>query len=106
MVTTDKTLFLVEQGVLAPEEASLPGEMEGKKYISASAFESDLLEVLEADKEDSGVQPGESVRERLPAMVSSYTEKGIPARLLTFFVALAVAISSTFLLKKRKEMVI
>jgi sodium/proline symporter len=105
-VTTDKTLFLVEQGVLAPEEASLPGEMEGKKYISASAFESDLLEVLEADKEDSGVQPGESVRERLPAMVSSYTEKGIPARLLTFFVALAVAISSTFLLKKRKEMVI
>jgi sodium/proline symporter len=105
-VTSDKTLFLVEQGVLAQEEAPLTGEMEGKKYISASAFESDLLDVLEADKEDSVVQPGESVRERLPAMVSSYTEKGIPARLLTFFVALAVAISSTFLLKKRKEMVI
>lgn len=101
-VTSAKTLFLVEQGVLEPHEASLHNEMEGRKYISASAFESDLLEMLGADEAESGVQTGESVRERLPAMVSSYTEKGIPARLLTFFVALGVAIASTFLLKKRE----
>ncbi|MCA1757240.1 MAG: hypothetical protein LC649_07270, partial [Bacteroidales bacterium] len=105
-VTSAKTLFLVEQGVLEQHEASLYDEMEGRKYISASAFESDLLELLGEESTGPGVQPGESVRERLPAMVSSYTEKGIPARLLTFFVALGVAIASTFLLKKREHKVI
>jgi len=96
-VTDEKTAFLLEQGVISSEEKDLVEEMSGKKYIGAGRFESALAERVSEKWND------EEMQERIPVMITSYTEKGIPARLLTFIVAFIVAAGTTYLVP-RKEM--
>ncbi|MDZ7739092.1 MAG: hypothetical protein U5K32_08530 [Bacteroidales bacterium] len=40
--------------------------------------------------------------EKIPVLLTSYTEKGIPARLMTFLVALFVAVSVTYLVPRKE----
>ena len=96
-VTDDKTAFLTEQNILAPEEASLFEEMKGDKYIGAGRFENELRDRV------SETWTGEETEEKVPVMVTSYTEKGIPARLLTFIVALAVAVLTTYFVPEKQK---
>ena len=96
-VTDDKTAFLTEQNILAPEEASLFEEMKGDKYIGAGRFENELRDRV------SETWTGEETEEKVPVMVTSYTEKGIPARLLTFIVALAVAVFTTYFVPEKQK---
>lgn len=96
-VTENKTLFLVEQEVITPDEQSLFDNMEGEKYIASSSFETDLEKAVQ-EKWTAG-----EIEEKIPVLVTSYTEKGIPARLLTFLVALFVAVTGTYLLPRKEE---
>ena len=96
-VTDEKTAFLLEQGVINSGEKDLVEEMSGKKYTGAGRFESALAEKVSEKWND------EEMQERIPVMITSYTEKGIPARLLTFIVAFIVAAGTTYLVP-RKEM--
>ncbi|MCF8224119.1 MAG: sodium/proline symporter [Bacteroidales bacterium] len=96
-VTENKTTFLVEQEVILPGEQSLFENMEGEKYIASSSFETDLEKAVQ-EKWTAG-----EIEEKIPVLVTSYTEKGIPARLLTFLVALFVAVTGTYLLPRKEE---
>lgn len=96
-VTGAKTEFLIEQSILSMGEKELLSGIDGKKYISAAKFEEALYVSLSGGEAD----PAED--ERIPAMVSAYTGKGIPARLLTFVVALIAGIAGTYLLKKGRD---
>ena len=96
-VTQEKTQFLVEQDVIMPGEKSLFEDMGGDKYVGSGRFESELRERMEEGWSE------EEVQEKIPVMVTAYTEKGIPARLMTFLVALMVAVGTTYLVP-RKEM--
>jgi sodium/proline symporter len=93
-VTIQKTDFLEEQMVLQPGERDLFTDLTGKKFVSAAKFEAQLAVTLSGGN-NIGVAD-----ERIPAIVSAYTEKGIPARLLTFIVAFIVGIAATFLIPK------
>jgi len=95
-VTQEKTLFLVEQDVIMPGEESLFEDMGGDKYVGSGRFETDLTERME------GRWSEEEVQEKIPVMVTAYTEKGIPARLMTFLVALMVAVGTTYLVPRRE----
>ncbi len=88
-VSAEKSQFLVEQNIIGSVEKEALLNIEGKKYISLSKFES----VVIANLKDFDVQ------ENLPVITSAYTEKGIPARLTTFLVCLIVAVLSTFLIR-------
>jgi len=96
-VTLPKTVFLEEQSILEPGERELLSGISGKKFISATKFEEALSVSL------SGRDSSVADDERIPAIVSAFTEKGIPARLLTFIVALAVAVAATFLIRKGSQ---
>ena len=96
-VTENKTTFLVEQEVISPGEQSLFENMKGEKYIASSSFETDLEKAVQ-EKWTAG-----EIEEKIPVLVTSYTEKGIPARLLTFLVALFVAVTGTYLLPRKQE---
>ncbi len=96
-VTGEKTVFLREQGVISTEEMKFFDEMEGQKYIGAAKFEEDLTDLV------SVFRNNEEREEIIPVLVTAYTEKGIPARLLTFLVAFMVAILSTYLIPKKME---
>ena len=96
-VTEEKTTFLIGQNVITGEETILFEEMNGTKYIGAGRFEEDLTALV------SERWSSEEVEEKIPVMVTSYTEKGIPARLLTFLVALFVAVSCTYLVPKKRQ---
>ena len=95
-VTEDKTGFLMEQGVITEEGAAMLEVMEGDKYIAAGRFEKELMERME------GIWSREETAEKIPVMISSYTSKGVPARLMTFLVALLVAVSTSYLLPKKE----
>jgi len=95
-VTEEKTVFLVEQNIITAEEKSLLEEMRGEKYIGSARFEADLKARV---SEKWGEQ---ELQEKIPVMVTSYTEKGIPARLLTFIVAFIVAVSTTYLVPRKE----
>jgi len=94
-VTDEKTSFLIEQNIISEDETILFEEMNDHKYIGAGRFEEDLTGLV-AERWST-----EEVDEKIPVMVTSYTEKGIPARLLTFIVALFVAVSCTYLVPKK-----
>ncbi|MBS0011471.1 MAG: hypothetical protein KFF49_08675, partial [Bacteroidales bacterium] len=94
-VTEEKTVFLAEQNVIKAEEKNMFAEITGKKYIAVSRFEEDLNELL------SDAWSEKEVQEKTPVLVTAYTEKGIPARLLTFLVALFVAVAGTYILPRK-----
>lgn len=96
-VTEAKSEFLVEQKVLNENETVYLQEMTGKRYVSAAKFEAAISGNLLA------VSESEDVSARLPAVVSAFAEKGIPARLMTFIVALLVAVASTFILRPKES---
>jgi hypothetical protein len=95
-VTQEKTLFLVEQNVIMPAEESLFENMSGDKYVGSGRFESDLTERMKDRWSE------EEMQEKIPVMVTAYTEKGIPARLMTFLVALMVAVGTTYLVPRKE----
>jgi len=88
-VTTEKTEFLLEQNIISLNEKESLRNVEGRKYISISRFESAVEEALN----------GSDATESLSIITSAYTEKGIPARLTTFLVCLIVAVFSTYLIR-------
>lgn len=96
-VTGDNLQFLVEQQVLTQADQQLFQPLMEKKYVSQSAFE-------EALQQQFIGEAGQEIRlqENLPRMVTTFTQKGIPARLMTFLVALATAVLSTFILPRKK----
>ena len=96
-VTDEKTSFLIEQNIITEDETVLFKEMNDDKYIGAGRFKEDLTGLV------SERWSTEEVEEKIPVMVTSYTEKGIPARLLTFIVALFVAVSCTYLVPRKGE---
>ncbi|MFO7851327.1 MAG: sodium/proline symporter [Bacteroidota bacterium] len=96
-VSGEKTKFLTEQSVITQEETALIEQMEGTKYIGSGHFEDDLTALLE-DRWSN-----EEIEKKIPVMVTAYTEKGIPARLLTFIVALVVAVGFTYLVPQKEE---
>jgi sodium/proline symporter len=88
-VSGAKTKFLMEQKIIEISERDALINLEGKKYVSSSRFESAIQEKL-TGYDSSG---------NVPVIVSTYTEKGIPARLATFILALLVAVFSTFFVR-------
>jgi len=96
-VTTEKTIFLVEQNVIMQGDEEVFKDMSGEKYVGSGRFESDLVERMKERWTE------EEVEGKIPVMVTAYTEKGIPARLMTFLVALLVAVGTSYLVP-RKEM--
>ncbi len=95
-VTGDKISFLIEQELISSDDAEIFEAMEGRKYIGAGNFETDLRSSMGSYWEYNMIE------EKTPALISSFTEKGVPARLMTFFVALFVAIVTTFLVPPKK----
>lgn len=90
-VTDDKVSFLLEQQVLKGGDVEIFEDMKGQKYVGAGNFEQDLRSSL------ANYWEYDIIEEKLPSLVSSFTEKGVPARLLTFIVALLVAVISTYI---------
>lgn len=66
-------------------------QMEGKKFASAGRFSREISALL-PDAEPS----------KTSTIISSYTRKGVPARLTTFFVALLAGVLSTYLIRKKE----
>lgn len=96
MVTPAKSKFLVEQEVISSPESTMLAKIEEKKFVGAGRFESSLSDLM------SDTWDEETIAEKVPSLVSAYTEKGIPARLMTFIVALAAAIITTLFVKPRQ----
>ncbi|MFP4488132.1 MAG: sodium/proline symporter [Bacteroidales bacterium] len=94
-VTAGKTAFLVEQEVITPAETEIFEEIEGEKYVAVSRFRNELG-ALVSERWSSA-----EAEEKIPVLVSTYTEKGIPARLMTFLVALLVAAGVTYLVPRK-----
>jgi len=91
-ITPGKTEFLLEQNVINPMEKNLLLSAEGRKYISSARFESEISNILN--------EPSDA--KRIPVITSSYTEKGVPARLTTFLISFLVAVFSTYLVPPKR----
>ena len=89
-VSEEKITFLTDQGIIEESDAGMIAVLEGTKYISAGKFENKIKEVLEQG------WSAEKIDSTIASLVSAFTVKGIPARLLTFFVSLLVAVLCTF----------
>jgi sodium/proline symporter len=90
MVTDHKTEFLSSQNIISSKEGAALMNLENKKFASVSRFRKEITEILpfaEASRSET--------------VISSYTRKGIPARLTTFFAALLAAVVSTYAVKKK-----
>ncbi len=85
-VTESKAEFLIDQNVISVPEYESLKVLEGRRFISESKFETALTEQLyESDDDDM-----------LTVVISTFTEKGVPARLTTFIFSLLTAIIATF----------
>jgi sodium/proline symporter len=91
-ITPGKTEFLLEQNVISPAEKNLLLNAENRKYISSSRFESEISAILR--------EPSDA--KRIPVITSSYTEKGVPARLTTFLISFLVAVFATYLVPPKR----
>ncbi len=90
-VSGAKTEFLAEQGVISADEGNSLMQIVGKKFASAGRFTKEISVLLpEADPAKTST------------IISSYTRKGVPARLTTFFVALLAGVLSTYLIGKKE----
>jgi sodium/proline symporter len=95
-ITEEKLSSLVTEEIITDEQASGFHGMMGQKFVSASTFERTLEKHLPATTE------GKRAEEILPVLVSTFTQKGMTARLFTFVVALFTAVLSTFLIPKKE----
>ncbi len=95
-VTGDKISFLIEQEVMSYDDIEIFTGMEGQKYIGAGKFETDLRSSM------SSFWEYDRIEEKTPSLLSAFTEKGPPARLLTFIVALLVAIVTTYIVPPKE----
>lgn len=95
-VTGDKISFLIEQEVLSYDDIEIFAGMKGQKYIGAGKFETDLRSSM------SSFWEYDRIEEKTPSLLSAFTEKGPPARLLTFIVALLVAIVCTYIVPPKE----
>ena len=95
-VTNDKLFILVEEQIITDVEASGFVELVDIKFVSVSKFERTLKEKFATTSTDRVID------EPLPHMVSTFTQKGLTARLFTFIVALITAILTTYLIPKKK----
>jgi sodium/proline symporter len=92
-VTGEKSEFLVNQKVIDNQEMASVMKLEGKRFISASRFESAVKENIDLEGQDK----------KLAVISSAYTVTGVPARLTTFIVALIVALVSTLVIPAKKK---
>lgn len=92
-VSEEKISFLTDQGIIEESDAGMIAVLEGTKFISAGKFENKIKEVLEQG------WSAEKIDSTIASLVSGFTVKGIPARLLTFFVSLLVAVLCTLFVK-------
>ena len=92
-VTPDKTEFLFEQNVIGQADKEALLEVSARKFISISRFESTLMNLLKNSDSSADIS----------AITSAYTEKGVPARLITFLVCLFVAIFATYFVPSEKD---
>ena len=95
-VTGDKISFLIEQEVMSYDDMEIFAGMKGQKYIGAGKFETDLRSSM------SSFWEYDRIEEKTPSLLSAFTEKGPPARLLTFIVALLVAIVTTYIVPPKE----
>ncbi len=95
-VTEDKLTSLVEEEIISSEQASLFVEMVDQKFISVTKFERMLKEKY------SEIATEEVVEENLSLLVSTFTQKGLTARLFTFIVALVTGVLTTYLIPKKE----
>lgn len=95
-ITDEKLTSLVNEQVITDEEAAGFAEMAEKKFVSVSAFERTLSENF------STTATEEKIDKTLPTLVSTFTQKGLTARLFTFIVALVTAVLTTYLIPKKK----
>lgn len=91
MVTGSKTEFLAGQEVISQPEATALMQIEGRKFASAGRFGREIAVLLPA-----------ADAPKTSTIISSYTRKGVPARLTTFFVALLAGVMSTYLVSKKE----
>jgi len=87
-VTESKSEFLVNQNVINNSEYKNLEILEGRRFISVSKFEAAITEKLEESDDEK----------RVALITSSFTEKGVPARLTTFIFSLLTAIIATFVI--------
>jgi sodium/proline symporter len=92
-VTPEKSDFLLEQEVITSTDQNKLLELEGHRFVSPSRFEQAVKEKI-SDSDDS---------KKLAVITSSYTEKGVPARLTTFIFSLIVALLATFIIPPGKK---
>ena len=90
MVTDAKTKFLTSQNIISQDEGEFLMQLEGRKYASVNRFRKAITEKI---------APDETIRTE--TVISSYTRRGIPARLTTFFAALLAAVVSTYAINKK-----
>jgi sodium/proline symporter len=91
-VSVEKAAFLEQQDVIDGAERKALLELEGRKFISSSAF-SRAVDTQLSDSTERDI--------KIAKVVTAFTVKGVPARLCTFFFALSVALLSTFLVPAR-----
>ncbi len=95
-VTDEKLTSLVEAEIISGEQASGFAGMVDQKFTSVTKFEKILAEKYAALATEGVIE------ENLPVLVSTFTQKGLTARLFTFIVALVTAVLSTYLIPKKE----
>jgi len=95
-VTDDKLSSLVAAEIISEEQASGFVELLDQKYISVTKFE----RILEEKFTETATE--RIVEEKLPVLVTTFTQKGLTARLFTFIVALVTAVLTTYLIPRKE----
>jgi len=88
-VTTARTDLLLSHNDLSAQEGLKLLSLEGKKFVSKTKFETAVSLAL-GEETDAG---------KIAVVSSACTKKGVPARLTTFFFALAAALLATYFIK-------
>ena len=94
-VTENKLFSLVREEILSEEQANGFNEMIGQKFVSVSNFERNLEEKFKLTADE------EAIEDIMPVLVSTFTQKGLTARLFTFIVALITAILATYIIPEK-----
>lgn len=96
-VSQDKIQFLTEQQVLDREQVELLQPVLEEKFVSQGKFENELRELFQEDDVKR-----QWIEDNTRRLVTAFTQKGIPARLMTFLVAFATAVLTTYLIPKKQ----
>jgi sodium/proline symporter len=93
IVTQSKTELMINQGLIRNDDGRKLLSLEGERFVNRSKFENAIKRITGSPDNEKMVS----------AISSAYTEKGVPARLTTFFFSLIVAVLSTWLVKPRSK---